>query len=127
MGAQAQGEQAHGRWASGASRHTGAGRWGAGRWGDGRAGHSGAKRAGRAGASDRGAWQAGTRCRQVVERTAGASMGARGAGRERAGRAAWACLCAQAGRAGWSAGLVLVHSAPGSVFDRFDSVFFLSH
>ena len=45
-------------------------------------------------------------------------MGTRGARRERAERAAWACLCAQAGRAGWSAGLVLVHSAPGSVLTQ---------
>ena len=36
----------------------------------------------------------------------------------RRGSAAWACLCAQAGRAGWSAGLVLVHSAPGSVLTQ---------
>ena len=59
----------------------------------------------------------------------GVGVGARGAGRGRgrAGRAAWACLCTQAGRAGWLAGLVLVHSAPGSVLTQFsvpfDSVF----
>ena len=39
---------------------------------------------------------------QAAEREAGAGVGARGAGRERAeraGRAGWACLCARAGRA----------------------------
>ena len=55
----------------------------------------------------------------------------RSARRGRAGRAAWACLCAQAGRAGWSAGLVLVHSAPGSVLTQSltgsTRYFFLSH
>ena len=54
-------------------------------------------------------------------------MSVRSARRGLAGRVAWACLCAQAGRAGWSAGLVLVHSAPGSVLTQFsvsfDSVF----
>ena len=42
----------------------------------------------------------------------------RSARRGRPGRAAWACLCAQARHAGWSAGLVLVHSAPGSVLTQ---------
>ena len=54
------------------------------------------------------------------------AFGARGLGAQ-PGCAAWACLCAQAGRAGWSAGLVLVHSASGSVLTQFsvpfDSVF----
>ena len=65
--------------------------------------------------------RAGARGAQAAAREAGAGVrgargvGARGARRGRAGRAAWACLCAQAGLAGWSAGLVLVHSAPGSV------------
>ena len=43
----------------------------------------------------------------------------RSARRGRAGRVAWAWLGAQAGRAGWSAGLVLVHSAPGSVLTQY--------
>ena len=54
-------------------------------------------------------------------------MSVRSARRGHAGRAAWACLCAQAGHDGWSVGLVLVHSAPGSVLTHFsvpfDSVF----
>ena len=72
--------------------------------------------------------------RERVERAGGAAwargargVGARGARRGRAGRTASACLCEQARRAGWSAGLVLVHSAPGSVLTQFsvpfDSVF----
>ena len=58
------------------------------------------------------------------------SRGARGARRGRAGHAAWARGARGVGvpvRAGWSAGLVLVHSAPGSVLTQFsvpfDSVF----
>ena len=81
----------------------------------------------RAGA--RGA-QAGRRqpARQAQAWARGAlGVSVRSAWHGRAGRAAWACLCAQAGRAGWSAGLVLVHSAPGSVLTQFlvpfDSVF----
>ena len=107
--------------------------------------------AGRAGERARGRTRrrAGVRGAQTAAREAGVGVGARGAGHERvereawvrgargvgargarrgrAGRTAWACLCAQAGRAGWSAGLVLVHSAPGSVLTQFsvpfDSVF----
>ena len=98
------------RRARGACRRAGAsGRPGAG-------GRAGGRRAGARGA------QAGRR-----QRARQAQALARGAGPERAYRAAWACLCAQAGRAGWSAGLVLVHSAPGSVLTQFsipfDSVF----
>ena len=44
---------------------------------------------------------AGARGRRARGRQA---RGARGARRGRGGSAAWACLCAQAGRAGWSAG-----------------------
>ena len=44
---------------------------------------------------------------------------------------AWACLCAQAGRAGWVSWAKLVHHALGSVLTpfltRFDSILFLSH
>ena len=68
------------------------------------------------------------RARQAQAWARGAlAVSVRRALRGRTGRAAWACLCAQAGRAGWSAGLVLVHSAPGSVLTQFsvpfDSVF----
>ena len=68
------------------------------------------------------------RVRQAQAWACGAlGVSVRSARRGREGRAAWACLCAQAGRAGWSAGLVLVHSAPGSVLTQlsvpFDSVF----
>ena len=53
-------------------------------------------------------------------RPAGAAgVGARGAWRGRGGHAAWACLCAQAGRAGWVSWAKLVHSAPGLVLTQF--------
>ena len=73
--------------------------------------------------------RAGARGSQAGRRQRARKAWSRGVGarRGRAGRSAWACLCAQAGRAGWSAGLVLVHSAPGSVLTQFsvpfDSVF----
>ena len=65
-------------------------------------------------------------------------MGVRGAGRERAERAAWARGARGLGmpvRTGWACWLVSWASFGAqctrlsfdSVFDRFDSVFFLSH
>ena len=101
-----------------------------------RAGALGVQASGRAGRAGEREWgvqarSAGTQGRAERRRAGGSARGrrrrARGTGRGRAGRAAWACLCTQAGRAGWSAGLVLVHSAPGSVLTQFsvpfDSVF----
>ena len=85
-----------------------------GRWAV-RAGVSGRtrRRQVRRGARSAGGRCAGARGAQAAARAAGAggAGGARDVG-------AWACLCAQAGRAGWSAGLVLVHSAPGSVLTQ---------
>ena len=46
-------------------------------------------------------------------------MSALGARRGCAGRKAWACQCAQAGRAGWLNWANLVHYAPGSVLTQF--------
>ena len=74
------------------------------------AGASRARRSGRAGSWARGV-----------------GRGARGVGPRRE-RAAWVCLCSQAGRAGWSVGpsWCTVHLAQFSTW-FFDSVFFLSH
>ena len=84
-----------------------------GRWGAQEAGALGRQARGRAGVSGRGR----TRRRQACAEPrwaddnargrcwrgagVGADVGARGA---QGGRAAWACLCAQARRAGWSVG-----------------------
>ena len=75
------------------------------RWGDKRAGASGrAGMSGRAVADGRaGGRRAGARGAQAGRRQR-ARQAQTGRRRGRAGRAAWACLCAQAGRAGWSAG-----------------------
>ena len=129
---------------AGGARHAG-GRWayrararlgvlGAGAAGDGACRASGC--AGRAGARSAGAGRSAGG--QAAARVAGAGMGARGTGRERAERAAWVrgarCLGVPV-RAGWACWLVSWASFGAqctwlsfdSVFDRFDSVFFLSH
>ena len=65
--------------------------------------------------AERAAWARGAR-----------GVGSRGARRGRAGRAAWARGARGLGvpvHAGWSAGLVLVHSAPGSVLTQFSVPF----
>ena len=72
------------------------------------------------------------------QRVAGAGMGVRGAGRDRAELVAWARGAHVLGvpvRVGWACWLVSWASFGAqctwlsfdSVFDRFDSVFFLSH
>ena len=102
--------------------------WALGRPAMGRAGRAGSRSAG-AGRSAGG---------QAAARVAGAGMGARGTGRERAERTAWVCGARCLGvpvRAGWACWLVSWASFGAqctwlsfdSVFDRFDSVFFLSH
>ena len=83
-------------------------------------------------------WRARGRGRSAGGQAAGAGKGARGAGRERAERAAWASVARGLGvlvRASWACWLVCWASFGAqctwlsfdSVFDRFDSVFFLSH
>ena len=104
----------------GAGECVGARAGAAGGWAPGR----GVQRArGRAEQAARRCWGVGVRrgARSAAGRAPEASrQRAAGAGRMAGcvGRAAWACLCAQAGRVGWSAGLVLVHSAPGSVLTQ---------
>ena len=93
------------------------GRWGVRRWGaQGERGREALA----------GARALAERSGQAAARAAGAGMGARGAGGERAERAAWAREARGVGvpvRAGWACWLVswakLVHSAPGSVLTQF--------
>ena len=114
LGAGARGWRADGRTGlAGAGR--GRRRWGAQASGTAwaRGARADAQAAGAQGRSERRR----QRARQAWARGA-QGVSVRSARRGRAGSAASVCLCAQAGRLGWSAGLVLVHSAPGSVLTQ---------
>ena len=129
-----------GRWALGWA--LGAGRWAARRLRAERAGRARqASVSGRAGEREWGVQARSAGAQGRAERRRAGTRGAQAGRRQRARQAqacaghwAWArgargvgARGAQAGHAGWSAGLVLVHSAPGSVLTQFsvpfDSVF----